>query len=243
MRKGIIVLFVFVIGICVLGTVNAQYTVDEVGIKSGDNTQVVINDGTINTVRSTGPVSASLVSDDTVRVTANDVQSSSTGKVYMVTGSGQEVVDIRVISSGRSTSGGGNNSSIVQRYREDAQTLREIEDSWIETRIRRESTGDGQLVVPQQYDPIGGGWDEEAGLPKGEWVDVGVDDEGNPEWMFNNASELLIYMSREAHSSQTYYTRFTTVGILAVIGSLLVQWVVYPRLKKKKEEKEKFRNN
>jgi len=126
------------------------------------------------------------------------------------------------------------------RFREDALRIRELEDEWIQTRIDRRQTSDGVLAVYQQLDPTRGPIDPQTGLPEGKWVDVEVNEEGEPQWLFENASQMFTYMTREARTNRVNNGKVTLFATTVVVVSLVIQYVVYPRYKRRKKESDMF---
>lgn len=118
----------------------------------------------------------------------------------------------------------------------------ELEDTWVNQRVQRKQTDEGTLIVYEQRDPTKGDIDSETGMPEGEWVEVDVDEEGDPEWIFDTPNEALVYASSQANTRYGERTRWLAFSIGIVGISLVTQYVLIPRYRKREEENFLFKD-
>lgn len=141
-----------------------------------------------------------------------------------------ERIRVEVIPDWRNAGSGDSN------YREDAIKWREFEDKWVNQRVEETQTEEGLMIVYEQRDPTKGGIDPETGQPRGEWVQVPVDEDGNPQWLYNNPDEAMVYMSQKAHQDRSEYRMWMGFGIASPILILVGVFAIVPRWRKRKED-------
>lgn len=167
-----------------------------------------------------------------VTVSANEVESESDGRIFVVTSDSQYQTDVTVFQSPSTQEEQETTSNIEQK----AERYDEISDTWVQQRTNRVETSDGTLTVFEQRDPTRGPIDEESGVPEGEWVQVDVDENGEPIWLYDSPEEAMIYMSERANTRYSERIRWVIGSISIVVISLVTQFAILPRYRKKKEE-------
>jgi len=195
-----------------------SYTL-EYDLAEGESVENVVGDGAVK-VDSHSRNGNTLV----VEVSTKQVSEETSGSVYLQTNENEERSDFTVVPAG----GGGGESG--------SESSGSFEDQWINRRVNEIQTDRGVITVYEQRDPTRGEIDPETGIPRGEWVEVPVNENAEPQWLFTNKQELAVYMATKANTRYAERTRvYLSAGGIVVL-SLLLQWVALPKLRKRREE-------
>lgn len=143
--------------------------------------------------------------------------------VNITTGEGDEYV-FRVFPAP-----GTQSSSRAERYEE-------LEETWVNQRLDTKQTSQGVLQVYEQRDPTRGPIDPETGLPQGEWQTIDIDENGNPQWLFDSPQGALVYTSQRANTRYGERTMWLAGSVAVVILSWIVQFFVIPMYNRRQEE-------
>lgn len=203
-----------------------SYTL-EYDLSDGEEVNNVESDGPI-TIKSSRQQGGMLV----VEVSADDVASKTSASIFIQTSKSERRTDLSIVPSGGG-SGGGSSDGVSGSF----------EDQWINRRVNEIQTDRGVMTVYEQRDPTRGPIDPETGLPQGEWVEVPVNENGEPQWLFTDAQGLAIYMATKANTRYAERTRiYITAGGIVVV-SLVAQWLALPLIRRRREENWWFGDN
>lgn len=163
-------------------------------------------------------------------VEAKSVSDGSDGSVIIQTDDGDIRTDVYIFPEPD------DDGEVSEEVLEDAEAYSDLEDAWINQRVDTRETSEGVLTVFEQRDPTRGSIDPETGIPEGEWVEVDVDEDGDPKWLFDDPNEAIVYTSTQANHRYDTRTMWLGGAIGIVVVSLTIQLVALPKYRQKKEE-------
>ena len=214
------VLMLLIVG----GTAAADPQVDKIEMMSGE-TYTLTYDSEVTSASANGPISISDTSGNEVTVSVNDVTGTNTADIEVQTSSGLQSTSITVHGDPDTDNQGGQ-----------AEQYQNLQDQWVNQRINTVETAEGTLRVYEQRDPTKGDIDPETGLPEGEWVRVDVNENGEPQWIYDSVQGALVYQAQQANTRYSQRTTWIIGSISIVVISWVVQFVVLPRYRRKQEE-------
>lgn len=162
----------------------------------------------------------------TIEIRANNVQEQTTATLLF-----QMSGDDRTISMTVFPDSGGEQISGAQEL---AEKYQQLENQWVQQRIDQKETENGVLTVYEQKDPTKGDIDSETGIPEGSWTQVPVDEDGEPQWLFDTPRGALAYTSTQANTRYGERTWWMVGAGGIVATSLAIQWIVLPLYRRKK---------
>lgn len=167
-----------------------------------------------------------------IKVSAKNVDSKQAGSVFLQSGQQERRTDVVVFPKPSDSSG---NQKISDAQKK-AQKWENLSNQWVNQRINRKETNEGTLVVYEQRDPTKGPIDPQTGIPQGKWVQVDVDENGDPQWIFDSPRGALIYSVKEAKTRRNQRSMIlgSAFGIVAIGG--IGMFVVLPRMRKRNYE-------
>lgn len=162
-----------------------------------------------------------------LRLRGQGVSGTKTGQVSIRLKNGSERrTKIRVA---------GSSSGISKAKRKDAKKYRNLKDNWVILRSTTKQRGGRVFRIYEYRDPTLGEINGSTGLPSGEWVEVKVDEDGNPKWEYTTVQGLLEYQTRKAHRNYIW-GRNVVIGSGAVVALTFITFIfVIPKYKKKKK--------
>lgn len=220
----------FLIFLCLgmlVGGVSAQPQVDNITMVGGEEYTLTYEGGVDNIIVD-GPIETDSEEVDgnvEIQVEALEVSGESTAQIILQRSSGREETQITVYPEASESDDG-----------EIDQGMGELEDQWVNHRVERVTTDEGTLVVYEQRDPTRGSIDPESGLPEGEWVQVPVDEDGDPEWLFETPHEALQYTSVQANTRYSERTWWIVGAFGIVAASIFTQAILIPKYRKREEQ-------
>jgi hypothetical protein len=237
MRRVLVVILVLSL---IAPAVSAQPDVDKIHMVSGESYTLTydLQDGEeIQNIVVSDSVSRQSVNRGngtiSITVSAKNVDSRQRGSIFLQSSQQERRTDVVVFPK---TSNGGNNDQVSDAQKK-AQKWENLSNQWVNQRINRKQTSDGTLVVYEQRDPTKGPIDPATGIPEGKWVQVPLDENGDPEWIFDSPRGALVYSVQEAKTRRNQRTMIlgSAFGIVAVGG--IGMFVVLPRMRRKSYEK------
>jgi len=221
------------------GVVVGGPAVDKVVMISGESYELTydLGDETLDNVTTNGPMSIDTFSESSgevfVTVTASEVPGEREGTVRVRTDSGSRETSVTIVPRSGQGGGGEGDAAAASRWQK-------LDDQWVNQRVNRVDTGEGTLIVYEQRDPTKGDIDPESGIPEGEWVQVPVDEEGNPEWIYETPQGALEYMAVSSNTRYAERTRWVAGSLSFVLLALVTQLYLLPKWRSRQEEKFMF---
>ena len=220
MRRELLILTFGIVLLTVgVGGVNAQAGVQEVNLGVGES-QTFVYDSSVQDVSTQGPIQRDSRSGNQVTVSAQNTDTTQEATLTVQTSNGQ--VETAIMVQAADSGGSGNYGN--------------LEDQWVQQRINRVETADGTLVVYEQRDPTRGPIDNETGLPVGEWRRIDVNENGEPQWIYNDLQGALEYQAKQANTRYSERTTWIAGSVSLVLVSWVTQFLLLPKYRKRKEE-------
>lgn len=237
MRWFIALMVVISMSTAGVGVVSAGPEVNNIHMVSGNQYTITwdISGESLQNVVLSGPIRKQSQSNNNgtleIVIVAQETNQRTGASIFIQTDSQERRTDVVVFPQPNS-----NEQEVGQATQQKAERWDQLDNNWVETRISRKQTDEGTLVVPEQRDPTRGPIDPETGLPEGEWVQVPVDEQGKPQWLFDSPEGAMIYMAKKANANYDERTRWVGMSVGFVLVVLAGVFVVLPYHRKRKEE-------